>query len=189
MSIDADEQAMGRVLRLPVTSVPGETAALRAEVVEVLRSRRTSLVDEMCSAVRRAGLAPLLETGGVALERRVDQGVRMAFAAWADGRSPGAAEVDRVRALGAAVARAGIPSWRLLSAVQVAARAGWEYAAEHTLSVAEEARRPRLAARLVAELSVAAMDMLGRVEALLALGYGDVQPPRRLAPEGVTRGA
>jgi hypothetical protein len=184
MSIDADEQAMGRVLRLPVTSVPGETVSLRAEVLEVLRGRRAALVEEMCGAVRRAGLAPLLETGGVALERRVDQAVRAVLEA----RPLSAAEVDDLRALGAAVARAGTPSWRLLNAVQVAARAGWEFTVEHALSVVEDARRPRLAARLVAELSVAAMDVLGRVETLLVLGYGDVRPPRRVAPAEPLRG-
>jgi hypothetical protein len=188
MSIDAGDHAMGRVLRLPVTSAAGETAALRAEVVEVLRSRRSGLVEEMCGAVRRAGLAPLLETGGVALERRVDQAVGMAFAAWGRGRPPDAAEAEGLRALGAAVARSGVPSWRLLNAVQVAARAGWEYTAEHALFVVEEARRPRLAARLVAELAVAAMDVLGRVETLLAMGYGDVRPPRRAAAVEVLRG-
>ncbi len=181
MSIDADEQAMGRVLRLPVTSVPGETAALRAEVVEVLGRSYPALVEEMAAAVRRAGLASVLETGGVALERRLAEAARMVIRAWAERRRLRAEELDALGDLGGAVARAGIPLWRLLNGVQVAARAGWEHAVEQAVAVVEESRRPRLAARLVGELSLETMEVVGRIEARLAAGYGEVLPPRRLA--------
>lgn len=181
MGIDADEQVMGRVLRLPATSVPGETVALRTEVVAVLRNRHTALVDEMCAGVRRAGLASVLETGGVALERRLAEAVRIVLGAWERGRPLHAEELDDLRDMGGAVARAGIPLWRLLNAVQTAARAGWEYAVGQAIAVVEEARRPRLAAHLVAELSLETMQVAGRIEAALALCYSDVMPPRRLA--------
>ena len=181
MNIDTDDLATGRILRLPVTSIPGETVALRAEVVAVLRDRHVRLVDEMCVAVRGAGLGPVLETGGVALERRLAEAVRMVLGAWEHGRPLHADELDAVRDLGSAVARAGIPLWRLLNAAQGAARAGWQYAVEHAVAVVEEARRPRLAALLVGELSLETMDVVGRIEAVLAAGYGDVLPPRRLA--------
>jgi voltage-gated potassium channel Kch len=81
-----------------------------------------------------------------------------------------------------------VPLWRLLHAAQVAARAGWDGVAAQALAVLEEAGRPRLAARVVAELALAAMDMLGRVETMLTLGYSDVLPPRRLAALEPLRG-
>jgi len=181
MGIDVDEQVMGRVLYLPVGSAAGESAALRAQVVEVLRERRPALVEEMCAGVRRHGLGRLLETGGVALERRLDEAVRITLAAWERRRPLHSVELDALRAIGMAVAHAGIPLWRVLSAVQHAARAGWEYAVEQSLAVVEESPRPRLAARLVAELSVEMMELVGRIQAQIAAGYGDVVPPRRTA--------
>jgi hypothetical protein len=182
MSIDVDEQAMGRLLRLPVTSVPGETAALRTEVVQVLSRGYGALVDEMAGAVRRAGLARVLETGGVALERRLAEAARMVIAAWADRRPLHADELDALGRIGTEVGRAGIPLWRLLNGVQVAARAGWDWCVEQAVAVVEESPRPCLAARLVGELSMEMMEVVGRIEARLAAGYGDVLPPRRLGP-------
>jgi hypothetical protein len=182
MGIDVDEKVMGRVLYLPMASAAGETAALRSQVVEVLGQRRAALVEEMAAAVRRAGLGPLLETGGVAVERRLDEAVGITLAAWERRRQLHVAELDALRAFGIAVAHAGIPLWRLLSAVQHAARAGWEYAVEQSLAVVEESPRPRLAARLVADLSVEMFDLTSRIQAQIAAGYGEVVQPRRPGP-------
>src|SRR5260221_7109709 len=135
MGIEVDGQLMGRVLHLPVSSAAGETAALRAQVVEVLGQRRAELVEEMSAAVRRAGLAAVLEIGGVALERRLDDSAGIVLAAWELRRPLHVTELDALRALGIALGRSGMPLWRLLSAVQHAARAGWDYAAEQALAV------------------------------------------------------
>ncbi|HZS14081.1 MAG TPA: hypothetical protein VFC09_05735 [Candidatus Dormibacteraeota bacterium] len=189
MGIDVDERMMGRVLHLPISSVPGEGMALRAEVVGALQERRSSLVDAMSAAVRRAGLASLLEVGDVALERRLDGAARVALSVWTHSRPLEGAELEAVRRLGRAVGCTGAPLWRLLSAVQHATRAGWEHAVEQALAVVEESCRPRLAARLVAELSLETMELAGRVQAQLAAGYGEVVPPRgRMEPQGSTRG-
>ncbi|HXA28656.1 MAG TPA: hypothetical protein VN193_07890 [Candidatus Angelobacter sp.] len=179
MGIDVDDQIMGRVLFLPVASAAGETAALRGQVLEALRQRRTAVVEEMCAGVRREGLGPLLETGGVALERRLDDAVQVALSAWERRRPLRCAELDALRAVGSTVACAGIPLWRLLDAVQHAARAGWDYVVEQALAVVEDSPRPRLAARLVADLSVEMLELVGRMEGQIAAGYGEVVPAQR----------
>jgi hypothetical protein len=179
MGIDADEQVMGRLLYLPVGSAAGETAALRRHAVDVLRQRRPTLVEQMSVAVRRSGLAPLLEIGGVAVERRLDEATRMVLAAWERRRPLRMEELDALRDLGTAVGRSGVPLWRLLNAVQCAAGAGWDYAVEQVLAVVEDGRRPHLAARLVAELSLETLELVGRIQAQIAAGHGEVaQAPR-----------
>jgi hypothetical protein len=179
MGIDVDDQTMGRLLYLPVGTVAGDTVALRREVIAVLRERRVAVVEEMSAAVRRAGLAALLELGHVAVERRLDAAVRTVLDAWEQDRPLRAGELEALRQLGLAVGRTGSPLWRLLSAVHHAARAGWDYAVAQALAVVEESGRPRLAARLVGELSVNALELATRAQAQLAAGYGEAAPLRR----------
>jgi hypothetical protein len=182
MGIDADDQVMGRLLHLPLGSAAGDTAALRSEVVAVLRQRQVAVVEEMAAAVRRAGLAALLEVGDVAIERRLDQAVRITLDAWEHERPLNVLELEVLRQMGIAVARAGVPLWRLLTAVQQAARAGWAYAMEQAVAVVEGGRRPGMAARLVGELSLDLLELVGRMQAQIAAGYGEVSHSRRLTP-------
>lgn len=178
MGIDAQDEVMGRLLFLPVGTVAGDTVALRSEVIVVLRERRLAMVEEMATAVRRAGLAHVLEMGHIGLERRLDAAVRTVLDAWEHDRPLRADELEALRHHGIAVARAGIPLWRLLNAVHHASRAGWDYAVAQAVAVVEDSPRPRLAARLVGDLSVDALELATRAQAQLAAGYGEVAPAR-----------
>jgi hypothetical protein len=186
MGIDAQDEVMGRLLFLPGGTLAGDNVALRSEVIVVLRERRLALVEEMAAAVRRAGLAHVLELGQVSLERRLETATRTVLDAWEHDRPLRAAELEALRQHGVAVARAGMPLWRLLNAVHHASRAGWDYAAAQAIAVVEDSSRPRLAARLVGDLSVDALELATRTQAQLAAGYGEVTPSRR--PSGTEIG-
>jgi hypothetical protein len=179
MGIDAD--MTGRLLSLPPATAAGESTALRGEVLDRLRLHRVALVEDMAVAVRRAGQAPLLEVGGEALERRLDQAALLALAAWEDCRPLRSPELDALRRVGAAVARSGIPLWRVLGAVQLAARAGWDHVVAQALAVVEDSRRPRLAAHVIAGLSADALEVVGRIEAEIAGGHGEAVAEQRPA--------
>jgi hypothetical protein len=183
MGIDAPDETMGRLLFLPVGSVAGDTVALRSEVILVLRERRAAMVEEMATVVRRSGLSHVLELGHVALERRLDAAARTVLGAWEHDRPLRAAELEALRQHGIAVARAGMPLWRLLNAVHHASRAGWDYAVAQAVAVVEDSRRPHLAARLVGDLSVEALELATRAQAQLAAGYGEVAQSRRTGAE------
>lgn len=185
MGIDVDEQAMGRVLYLPVGTVAGDAVALRCEVVGVLGAQRPTIVAEMATAVRRAGLAAILELGQRgALEHRLHAAVGTVIECWEQDRPLRAAELEALRQLGMAVARAGMPLWQLLKAVHHAARAGWDCAVALAIGVVEESGRPRLAARLVGELSVSAVELATRTQAQLAAGYNEEAWRRRSGEVG-----
>jgi hypothetical protein len=187
MSIDARDDELGteqtgKLLQLPLNSVAGDAAAMRAELVALLRERGTTAVEEMVEALHRAGLAPILQVGAVPLAERLGDGVRIALAAWEHHRPLHATELDALADLGCEVARAGIPLWRLLSAVQNAARAGWQYALEHALAL-DPGHRPGTTAQLIGDLSVELFELVGRIEAQIAVGYGDTRgAPDRLTP-------
>lgn len=180
MSIDVrdrtgEAQPMGRLLQLPLHTAAGDAAAVRAELVARLRERRAAVVEEMCEAVHRAGLVGVLSVGQQSLAQRLDQAVVIMLAAWEHGRPLHAAELDALAALGGEVAAAGVPLWRLLSAVHHASRAGWQYALEHALTLADAGRRPATLGQLVGDLSVELFDLVGRIESQLAAGYGDTR--------------
>ena len=168
-----NDELMGRVLRLPTGTPAGDAAAMRAELVACLGERRPVVVEEMVDAVRRAGLAHLLEVGGVAVERRFDDAVRLALRSWADDRPLQTVDIATLRELGATAAAAGVPLARLLTAVNRATRAGWEYALDHAVALADTARRPGLASRLIGEMSVGLLEVVGRIEAEIAVGYSE----------------
>jgi hypothetical protein len=181
---DANER-MGVLLHLPAGTIAGDSAALRAELVQALRARRPVAVEEMVAAVHRAGLAGLLDVGDLAIEQRLDAAVRITLSAWERNRALQAGELEELRTLGAAVARAGVPLWRLLTAVQSAAQAGWQYAVEHAVALLDSAQRPGIAGRLIADLSVDLFALVGRIEAQIAAGYGETRfaaEPRVLLP-------
>jgi hypothetical protein len=179
------EERMGVLLHLPAGTVAGDSAALRAELVHALRQRRPVAVDEMVQAVSRAGLTGLLDVGDLAIEQRLDAAVGITLSAWERNRTLQASELEELRTLGAAVARAGVPLWRLLTAVQSAAQAGWQYAVEHAVALLDSAQRPGLAGRLIADLSVDLFALVGRIEAQIAAGYGETRfasEPKVLLP-------
>jgi hypothetical protein len=176
------EQAMGILLRFPLGSVAGDTTALRREVVSALRERRAQAVEEMDAALKRAGLAGVLELGPTPVELRLDSVARIVLAAWEHNRPLRSTDLEELRHLAVTVARAGVPLSRLLAAVNVAARAGWEYAADQAVAVLSTAR-PGLAGRIVGDLSIVLLELLGRIEGQLAIGYGEgrrSEPPLRL---------
>src|SRR5258707_9581239 len=99
MSIDVrndelDTEPAGKLLQLPLNSLAGDAAAMRAELVARLRERRSAVVEEMVEAVYGGGLAPVLQVGGVPLAERLDAGVRIALAAWEHHRPLHATELD-----------------------------------------------------------------------------------------------
>jgi hypothetical protein len=173
---------MGRLLSLPVRSAAGEAALLRRELIASLRDRRAPVVEEMVDAVQRAGLVPALQVGGVPAGRRLDPAVQIMLAAWEHNRPLHPVELDALRDLGREVAAAGMPLWRLLSAVQVAAQAGWQCAVQHAVPVMDSARRPGMAGQLVGDLSVELLDVVGRMQAQIAAGYGEVRTAARHLP-------
>ncbi len=180
MSIDVRDdkrEIVGKLLYLPIRSAAGEAALLRAELVERLQERRSTVVEEMVDALHRAGLATVLQVGQTHVAERLDQAVVIMLAAWEHHRPLHAVELDALAALGAEVARAGIPLWRLLSAVHQASRAGWQYVLEHALALADGGRRPGTASQLIGDLSVELFEVVGRIEAQLAAGYGDARTP------------
>lgn len=164
-------EPMGKLLRLPITTTAGEAAALRAELVARLRERRGTVVTEMAEAVHRAGLTPVLGVGEVPVAERLDVAVRIMLAAWEHHRPLEAVELDALADLGADVARAGVPLWRLLNAVHHASRAGWHYALDQAVAVSDGGRRPAAAVQLVADLSVDLFDIVARIQSQVAAGY------------------
>lgn len=168
-------ETLGKLLHLPITTAAGDVAALRAELVERLRERRTAVIEEMVDAVQRAGLATVLQVGNVALAHRLDQAVGIMLDAWEHRRPLRGAELEEIAELGAAVARSGVPVWRLLSTVQQATRAAWQYVLEHALALGERGRRPGTASQLIGDLSVELFEVVGRIEAQLAAGYADTR--------------
>jgi len=181
-------QQMGKLLRLPVTTAAGEAAALRAELVTRLRERRGAVVEEMAEAVHRAGLTPVLGVGQVPVAQRLDVAVRIMLAAWERHRALEAAELDALADLGADVARAGVPLWRLLSAVHHAGRAGWHCALEQATLVSDGGRWPGAAMQLVADLSVELFDVVARIQSQVAAGYAGSRGTSVAPPSG-TRSA
>ncbi len=180
MSIDLRDgekrtEPMGRLLQLPLHTLAGDAAAARAELLVRLRERRGALVEEMAEAVHRCGAANVLQVGTMTLLERMEVACDIVLAAWEHHRPLTATELDALAALGGEVAAAGMPLWRLLTAVQHAARGGWQYALEHTLALPETGRRPGALAQLVGDLSVELYEVVGRMEAQLALGYGDTR--------------
>lgn len=180
-----DTAPTGKLLHLPVNTLAGDAAALRTELVAQLRERCSTVVDEMADALQRSGLAPVLRLGEFSVTELLDAGQRIALAAWEDHRPISAAELDAIAALGNAVARAEVPLYRLLSAVQQAARAGWQFAVEMALALEPGSRRSAAHPQLVADLSVELFELVGRIECQLAVGHGDhaaqATPQRRPA--------
>jgi hypothetical protein len=171
-SSEDGRQPMGVLLRFPLGSVAGDTTALRREVVSALRERRPQAVEEMAAALKRAGLAGVLELGPTPVELRLDSVARVTLAAWEHNRSLRTTDLEELRHLAVIVARAGVPLSRLLASVNVAARAGWEYAADQAVAVLSTAR-PGLAGRIVGDLSIVLLELLGRIEGQLAVGYAE----------------
>ena len=180
MGIDATDgrrgtDPPGKLLQLPLNTIAGEAAALRAELVARLRERRGAIVEEMAEALHGAGLTPVLEVGGVPVAERLDAALRIVLATWEHHRPLHATELDALADLGAAAAGAGVPLWRLLSAVQQASRAGWHYTVGHAVALVDTGRRPVTAVQLVGDLSIELFDVMGRMQSQLAAGYADAR--------------
>jgi len=179
MSIEVEDPPMGKLLTLPIRTVAGEAALLRREVLASLAERRAAVVADMVEAVDRAGLTALLQVGEVPIAERVDAAAQIMLAAWDHSRPLGAVELDALRELGRDVAAAGVPLWRLLTAVQAAAQAGWQYTVEHIVALMDATRRPGTAGQLVGDLSAELLQVVGRMQAQLAAGYGETRTGRR----------
>jgi hypothetical protein len=176
MGIDATDDRRGtdprgKLLHLPVTTLAGEAAALRTELVARLDERRGAIVEEMAEALDRAGLTGVLEAGGEPIATRLDVALRIVLSAWEHHRPLHAIELDALAAIGAAAAKSGVPLWRLLSAVQQAGRAGWHYTVGHAVALVDVGRRPTATVQLVGDLSIELFDLMGRMQSQLAAGY------------------